>query len=303
MTTIHRRPRQPAGHAPGARLARSIAAFLLFALIGCAGIPVSAQKATPRPRKLPGPDKIVEGHLKAVGGKKAQGTIRDAVYEWRVVAESGALLPSEASARARVSEKAPASMRSDIFLPGGEINTAANARSAWERGLDGRLRTLTDVEAGAAKLQAALDASRLVNYKKQDVLARTIGVEEVNGQPAYAVEFSRRNGARVRYWFGVAGKFLVQSRDEVRGLTVRYSDYRRPAAAGGSTLEPHRLEILTDGEPPITLALESARYNTGLGDALFEPPGESGLDVAALLRDLLENQRRVDERISEYTYT
>ncbi|MCA1626565.1 MAG: hypothetical protein LC742_01175 [Acidobacteria bacterium] len=252
-----------------------------------------------RARKLPAPDKIVSDYLKAVGGKKAQAAIRDAVREWAVSdGETGT-----AEARARTYTRAPGATRADMISADGETNSAANERTAWERRPGGKLRTLTDKEAGAAKLQAALEAGRLVDYKKQDVLARTVGVEQIGGEPAYLVEFSRRNGARVRYWFSVPTKYLVGVRDDLRGLTLRFSDYR-PANEGGSkTLEPHRIEIVADQEPPLTLALQSVRYNTNLSAALFEPPGDATLDIAALLREVGRNQRGVDERISEYTYT
>ena len=126
---------------------------------------VGAQQSGAKLRgpKLPAPDKIVESHLKAIGGKKAQASIRDATYEWSVRRrsdESGQEHGATAG-RARIFEKFPGSTRADIMLEDGELNSAANARSAWARGWDGTLRTLTDREAGAAKLSAALAATRL----------------------------------------------------------------------------------------------------------------------------------------------
>ncbi|HEY1403415.1 MAG TPA: hypothetical protein VGB05_04760, partial [Pyrinomonadaceae bacterium] len=123
-----------------------------------------AQKS--RAQKLPSPDKIVSDYLKAAGGKKRRGAVRDATYEWSV--QQGA---SGAKGTARTFTKFPASTRTDISLERGETNAAANARSAWLRREGGELRTLTDTDANVAKLLSALDASRLVDYKKQDVLA------------------------------------------------------------------------------------------------------------------------------------
>ncbi|HEX7957190.1 MAG TPA: hypothetical protein VF508_09620, partial [Pyrinomonadaceae bacterium] len=130
----------------------------------------------------------------------------------------------------------------------------------------------------------------------------TAAREEVAGEPAYVVEFATRAGARLRYWFGATSKLLLQSEDEARGLRVRYMDWR---ARAGSPLasEPHRLEISRAGEEALTLTLTSAAYNTGLEEALFEPPADSTLDIPALLRDLAKNQDETDRRINDYTFT
>ena len=57
-------------------------------------------------------------------------------------------------------------MRSEMTFGNGQIISAANTSSAWVRGLDGQLRTLTGAEAEAAKLQALLDASHLVDLQE-----------------------------------------------------------------------------------------------------------------------------------------
>jgi hypothetical protein len=94
----------------------------------------------------------------------------------------------------------------------------------------------------------------------------------------------------------------LQSEDEARGLRVRFMDWR---ARSGSPLqlEPHRLEIERKGEPTLVLTLSSASYNSGLAESLFEPPADSTLDIAALLRDLSKNQDETDRRINDYTFT
>jgi outer membrane lipoprotein-sorting protein len=267
---------------------------LAFALACVPSLWAQASKSQARPVKLLSPDRIVADHLKAVGGKKRQQAVRDAAYEWRAEGAGGG------GASLRVFRKAPASTRSDSVGPAGETTVAANARTAWARSLDGALRTLTDREATSVKLQSALSAARLVDLKKQDVLSRTVALEEVGGEPAYAVEFSRRNGARVRYWFGARTKLLLRVRDDERRQTITFSDYR-PTPDG--PVEPHRLEIRTDGGDALAFTLRGARYNTNLPDSLFEPPGDESLNVAELLREVERNQRELDERVSEYTFT
>jgi hypothetical protein len=270
-----------------------VKAFLLQLIFACAlaSSALAQGGAMKTVARLPAPDRIVADYLKAVGGKSRLQAIRDARYEWSVEGHE--------QSSARTLFKAPASARTDIVLADGETDSAANARTAWARDRNGFLRTLTDAEAHAARLRAALDAARLVDYKKQDVLARTAGVEQLGNEQAYVVEFSRRNGARLRYYFGVNSKLLLQISDDARGLTTRFTDYK-PASNGA--LEPQRIELKSRDGATLALTLRESHYNTGLADSLFEPPSDAALNVVELLREVGRNQKDDDERISQYTY-
>jgi hypothetical protein len=291
MRKLRPHPRVSARFDPEGSTRRLPKALALLLLLCCVQAPARAQNA-----KLPTPDKIVGDYLKAVGGKKRVAALRDATYEWDVrrgAADAGT---------ARTQLKTTGALRNDFILADGEWDTAANARTAWTRTRDGHLRTLTDREAFAARLQAQLESSWFADYKKQKVLARTVGREEVGGESAYSVEFATRAGARLRYWFGATSKLLLQAEDEARRLRVRFMDWRaRPDSP--LQLEPHRLEIERGGEAALTLTLQSASYNTGLAESLFEPPADSTLDIPALLRDLSKNQDDTDKRINDYTFT
>lgn len=261
----------------------ALLAALLLALLPST---ISAQK------KLPQPDRIVGDYLKAIGGKKRVAAARDARYEWTV------MLKEQPVGRAVEEVKAPASARLELIFQNGDIQEGANSSSAWTRGLDGRLRTLTDAEAHAAKLLALLDASRLVDYRKQNVLARTVMRDESESEPAYVVEFSMKNGARLRYWFGTNTHLLLKVRDETRAATLRFKDYRPEEGL----LEPHRVERELGATGALTFMLERVRYNTGLAMNRFDPPASEALDINALLQELDKNQEQVDERVGEYTF-
>src|SRR5215210_6113778 len=125
------------------------------------------------PKKLPSAEKIVDNYLKATGGKKAAATLRDATYEWIVQ------LNNQPIGTARTHRKAPASERWELTFGNGQIISGTNARSAWEVGLDNHLRTLTGLESAAAKLRASLDSSRLINFKKANVLARVVSLGDL----------------------------------------------------------------------------------------------------------------------------
>jgi hypothetical protein len=271
-------------------------AFLCLLLLASSA-PLFAQnkQSAARSAKLPSPEKIVGDYLKAVGGKKRLAAIRDATYEWTVQ------FKEQTYAEGKTRVKAPGSVRSDLMFGNGEINAAANASSAWERGLDGKLRTLTGTEANVARLRAMLQASRLVDYKKLNVLARTVALEETVGEQAYVVEFSTRNGARQRYRFGMSSKLLLSAGEEAGKPSMSFGDYRVEAAG---VLEPHRMEVAVEGSGALVFRLQRVTYNQGLGEAVFDPPPVTqALDVPSLLREVSRNQDAIDERVSEYTFT
>lgn len=272
---------------------------VLFAL-ACASSGVHAQKSGngARAQRLPAPEKIVGDYLKVTGGKKRLMAIRDTTYEWTSApAEDG-------NSGWEVRQKAPASTRMDstnsTTSEGGKISAAANARSAWMRDAGGLSRTLTGAEAGAAKLQAALSASHLIDYKKLNILARTVALDRTAGEPAYIIEFSTREGARLRYYFSAASKLLLKISDEARQTETSFSDYR---AEGNGTLEPHRLQIAVKDNAPRSFTLQTARYNTNIADAVFDPPTAEALGIPALLREVEKNQKKIDQRVADYSYT
>ena len=117
-------------------------------------------------QKLPSVDKVVDKYLKAIGGKKAARAVTGATYEWTIQ------FNGQPIGTARTQRKAPASERWELTFGNGQIVSATNARSAWEIGLDNKLRTLTTLEAATAKLRAVLDSSRLIDFKKANILAR-----------------------------------------------------------------------------------------------------------------------------------
>ena len=243
-------------------------------------------------KKLPSAEKIVDNYLKAIGGKKAASALRDATYEWTIG------LNNQPIGTARTQRKAPASERLELTFGNGQIISAANARSAWEIGLDKHLRTLTGLESTATKLRAALDSSRLINFKKANVLARVVSLADLATEPAYIVEFSTRSGARVQYYFGVKTSLITKVQGDKKRVLL--ADYRSEQGI----LEPHRVRTNFGGPGELTLVLQSVKYNTGIDEKVFDPPAAAeSLDIATLLRELARNQDELEQRVSEYAFT
>jgi hypothetical protein len=273
-------------------IASIFARFVLaLSLLACMAQASHAQSA--KPKKPPSAEKIVDHYLKAIGGKKTAGVLKDATYEWII------RLNGQSIGAARTYRKAPSSERWELTFGNGQIISGANNRSAWELGLDNRLRTLTGSESAAAKLRATLDSSRLINFKKANVLARVVSLGDLASEPAYIVEFSTRSGARFHYYFSVKTKLITKITGEVKNTRVLLDDYR----AEHGIQEPHRLRMHVDGSGELTLVLQSVKYDTGVDERLFDPPAETGaLDVTALLREVAQNQDEIEKRVSEYSF-
>jgi hypothetical protein len=244
-------------------------------------------------KKLPSAEKIVDNYLKAIGGKKSAGALKDATYEWIIH------FNDQPFGAARLQRKAPASERWELTFGNGQIISATNARSAWELGLDHQLRTLSGPESAATKLRATLDSSRLVNFKKSNVLARVLSLGDLGSEPAYIVEFSTRSGARFQYYFSVKTSLLTKITGDAKKTRVLLDDYR----AERGILEPHRVRMNLAGSGELTLLLQNVNYDTGIDDRVFDPPAATdNLDVAALWREVNANQDEIDNRVAEYAF-
>jgi hypothetical protein len=244
-------------------------------------------------KKLPSAEKIVDNYLKAIGGKKTAAARKDATYEWIVQ------FNNQPIGTARTQRKAPSSERWELTFGNGQIISGTNARSAWEIGLDNRLRTLTGTESAAAKLRASLDSSRLTNFKKANVLARVVSLGDLGSEPAYIVEFSMRSGAKFHYYFSVKTSLITKITGDVRNTRVLFDDYR----IENGIAEPHRIRMNVDGPGELTLLLQTVKYDTGVDDRVFDPPAaQESLDVVALMREVSRNQDELENRVSEYAF-
>jgi hypothetical protein len=251
--------------------------------------PLSAQKP---PKKLPSAGKVVDTYLKAIGGKKAASAIRDATYEFVIEVNN------QPFGTGRMQRKPPASERLDMTFGNGQIISATNSGSAWELGLDRQMRTLTGAEAATTKLRASLDSSRLVNLKKLNVLARVVSLGDLASEPAYIVEFSTRGGARLQYYFSAKTGLLTKITDDGKKNRIVFEDYRPQ----NGILEPHRIRV-SPGSGDMTLVLKSVKYDTGVSDTIFDPPGSTeSLDISKLMLEVAANQYEVERRVTEYAF-
>lgn len=279
--------------APAVYRRLTLCGVLLLGVLGSNPTLLCAQPGSVTPTKLQSAEKIVDGYLKTIGGKKRLAAIRDVTYEWEIQLHDRTL------GLATTQIRTPSSVRTELSFGNGKVISAANPRSAWTHGLDGKLHTLTDAEAAAARLQAVLDASHLLNLKKSNVLSRVVSLKPTETGTAFVVEFSLRSGARLRYLFSPSTKLLIGIEDDARKTVTRFDDYR----SEGNILEPHRMTVDTGGTGELAFSLRRVSYNTGIADSVFDPPraGEA-LDVAALLREVSRNQDQLEQHFTEYSF-
>ena len=280
---------------PPAAAHRRAGVCAVICVILLAGVAQSqrGQTGSAAPQKMPSAEKLVDSYLKTIGGRKRVATIRDATYEWTIQ------LKDQTMGLAKTQTKTPSSVRTEMSFGNGQVISAATPRSAWTLGLDGKLHTLTDAEAAAARLQAVLDASHLLDIKKSNVLARVVSLKDVESGPASVVEFSLRTGARLRYLFSLTTKLLVAIEDDARKTTTRFEDYR----SEGNILEPHRVSINNGGTGEVTFLLQRVSYNNRISDSNFDPPRTAEtLDVAGLLIEVSHNQNELEKRTAEYSF-
>ena len=268
----------------------------LVSLLGLCFFPAIYQPAhaqTGATKKLPSAEKIVNNYLKAIGGKKQVNSIRDVTYEW--TPEPG----QRSLSLMKIQYQAPAAQRSETTFPNGQIISAATPRSAWARGIDGQLRTLTGPDAASAKLLAALNAAHLIDYKKANILARVMSLDNSPAGAVYTIEFSSRAGARFRYLFSASTRLLVSLQCDAPKMVIRFEDYRRE----GNMLEPHTLHLSENGTDELTVRLRRVTYNSGLAATIFDPPrAAEALDVVSLLHEVSRNQDEVEKRFTEYSF-
>ena len=242
--------------------------LLLCLLVFASAAPLVWAQDKVAPTKLPSAEKVVNGYLNAIGGKKRVRAIKDATYKWTV------WVNNRQAGVATTQVLVPSSARADLALKDGRQLFVVNDRSAWMLGRDGKFQTLSAAELNAARLQAVLDANHLLDFKKRNILARVTSYNDTESfGPAYVVEFYLRTGARRKYWFHTVSKLLMRIDDEDIGTITRMEDYRKEKLI----LEPHRVVINNGGDGDLIFILRSATYNSGLPQWIFEPPRPVGL--------------------------
>jgi len=161
----------------------------------------------------------------------------------------------------------------------GKVEQGFNGEVAWTTMQMTGPRILEGDERAAMVEQATVDAERKWRsfYKE----AVTVGVEDVDGKPAYMVVRTRNSGTRQAAWFDKASGLMVKTAGKVKSAmgdvaTVsRLSDYR---TVDGVTM-PFKTELTAMGQEQV-VTMSSVEQNIKMVADQFALPK----DVAALVK-------------------
>jgi hypothetical protein len=275
--------------------APTLTAFAVIAAFCTVSPTAQAQsKATAR-QKVPTAGKIIERHVKAVGGKKALRAIRGVRYVGEVAGATG-------TATSFVWQmKAPHFLYLEVHSDSAPVTEAYNGKSAWQQDAAG-LRTLVGREQSRARATALFRNDRLLHYKKDKTKAQTLGRAMFEGREAFAVQLTTASGLQRKLYFDAQSGLLAGEEQERDGgiEQIAYGDYR----AVGGVLEPHRISLRRAAQS-YDVTIRSVTHNPALDAAVFDYPrtaGEALPDAGQLLLDVENNQKVIEALQEKYTY-
>lgn len=275
------------------RLRAAIAGCGTIVVLSAGTIVVQAQPK--RAARLPSAEKIIERHVKAVGGKKALQGLTSVRYVGQVAGATG-------TATSFVWQmQAPHFAYLEVRSDSAPLTEAYNGKSAWQRDAAG-LRTLTGREQARAHATALFRNDRLVNYKKDKARAQTLGRVAFDGREMFAVQVTTASGLqRTLYFDPQSGLLAGEEQERDGGLEqITYSEYR----AVGAVLEPHRITLRRGGHT-YDATIRAVTHNAPLDAAVFDYPrttGEALPDAGQLLLEVEKNQKVIDQLLERYTY-
>lgn len=265
----------------------SITIFCLTIFI-LSAITASAQSA----------DKIVKQAAKAMGGEKAQRSIKSWQAKGMIV-NSG----SGESGRFQAASLRPNLYTNAYDIRGLEISTGFNGKSAWVRNSRDGLQTLTGADSRDFQAEARWRNNLWLDYKKDKSKLTFAGKTEINGKTANTLILTTVKNVKIKMHFDAASGLLV--RDEVpAGELTRICDYSDYRSVDG-VMEPHALSVAL-GEEAYEIKLDRIEHNANLDRSIFDFPQVSSEplpDIQALIKEVGQNEDEIEQILENYTYT
>lgn len=311
--------------------------FLALIVLAAIGSPALGQNAAAR--KLPSAEKIVADYLKAIGGKKAAVAQRDATYEYTVYFNNQPFGAARTLRKAPTSErfeltfgngqiisaatarsawelgfdkqlrtltsleaataKLQATLAASHLVDIKKANVLARVMSLGDLATEPAYIVEFSTRSGARVQYYFSVKSKLITKITSDTPKTRLVFED------YRPEHGLLEPHRVRM-------LLQGQRDLTPASNVTSTSYGAPNNGAPSSVPPTgnvtstSKSTATTSQAPtgeLTLTLQSITQNTGIDNALFDPPADTeSLDITALLREVARNQDATEQRVTEYSF-
>ncbi len=226
----------------------------------------------PRPEALPTPQEIIDRHIEVTGGRADY----ERIHNRKVIGafRQGDQIPA---ATVTIHHRAPNHRHVELAIPGGGSRFfVTNSDESWT--YDGDLVVAAGGDHRVPALRRAA-FHMLLHWREHFELAKTVGVEDVGGRPAYKVRLTAEDCHKVSLFFDKESGRHVRTVQEIAyaGETIQadasFSDYRR---FGGIELPTRTRRVLLFGGTRTVqeYEYETVEHNVDMPDELFETPPE-----------------------------
>lgn len=217
-------------------------------------------------------DQIIEKHVEALGGLDRVKAIRTFSATGKAIMGGGQVI-----APMTMRMKRPSSIRVDMTVEGKTITQGFDGTTAWRinpaSGSDAP-RKGSAADAEEMKSSADIDFSVLVNYKAKGNSVDLLGIEDVEGRPAYKLKVTRNNG-RVEYAYLDEETFLfarTTTKRKQMGNEVEIDAYPSNYKPVNGVLFPFTVEQKNSGQTIAQIAFEKVEVNVPIDDSQFRMP-------------------------------
>jgi hypothetical protein len=242
---------------------RAIVCGILLAGGVPAGVEVSAQAA------LPAGDALVDGHVKAAGGRAVFDRLSTRVMKARIEVP-GANVSMTVTTWAARPNRTRTVVESDLL---GRIERGFDGAVGWEVSTTGGPRVLEGTELDDAARDNVFDG--LASWRDWVATAETQGPAVVDGRPAWKVVVTPKRGSAQTYYFDQATALAVKIETVVRTAAgdAPVETYAAEYRDAGGVLMPYRLRQVVAGRELVT-TIDSIACNGEVPAGQFDLPGE-----------------------------
>jgi hypothetical protein len=243
------------------------------------------------------PQKVVDQHIKAVGGSKALSKARTIVIEGTFHSSD------DKTGTYTLNTRLPNRYYSELVAGDTSLIEAYNGKSAWHRAANGEYATLVGAEGSQLEAAGQYYNSHLVDAKKNKLGIGFAAFSKVRGRDVLEIEVTTMTGVKRHVFFDSQTHLIVKEAATIAGIDeqILYDDYRD---VKGLKI-PYKIE-LHRGTDSFDITVTRAEVNGAVGERVFDFPRKSQVqlpDLKALFKEIDENQKAIDKLKENYAGT